>query len=72
LSHRHFSQLFYFGIHPARSPARPTRKELDKILDNIQTFAEESDIYQAVANNFFADPSALCEGRLYFGPMTRM
>ena len=51
---------------------RPTRKELDRILDNIQTFAEESDTYQAVANNFFNDPSALCDGRLYFGPMSRM
>ena len=64
--------FFTLEFIPHALRPRPTRKELDKIFHNIQTFAEESDIYQAVAKNFFADPSALCEGRLYFGPMTRM
>jgi hypothetical protein len=63
--------FFALEFLPHAIQPRPTRRELDKILANIQTFVEESDTYRHVANSFFADPSALCEGRLYFGPMSR-
>jgi hypothetical protein len=65
----------FFGLEfiPHAFHPRPTRLELDKILGNIRNFVVESgDIYRDAAQNFFNDPSALGDGRLYFGPMTRM
>jgi hypothetical protein len=47
---------------------RPSLAELDGISTDVRDFAYDSWAYQEAASHFFLDPSALCEGRLNFGP----